>query len=134
MLVKEVVIQKLRKYFLTRGEVIAVYVFGSLVRGTFTDNSDIDLGLMLKDNQDKISAFDLKLELMEELENLLDCEVDIVIFSQADLRMQHQMLKGELILGRDNRQRIRREQRLLDMYFDMRYFYDQYEEKLGKEL
>ncbi len=134
MLAKEVVMQKLRKYFLTRREVIAVYVFGSLVRGTFTDNSDIDLGLMLKDDQDKISAFDLKLELMEELENLLDCEVDIVIFSQADLRMQHQMLKGELILGKNNRQRIRREQRLLDMYFDMRYFYDQYEEKLGKGL
>ena len=39
MLIKEIAMQKLRKYFLTRKEVIAVYVFGSLVRGTFTDNS-----------------------------------------------------------------------------------------------
>lgn len=134
MLTKKVIKEKLRKYFLARREVIAVYVFGSLVGGTFTDNSDIDLGLMLKDDQDKISSFDLRLELMEELENLLDCEVDIVLFSQADLRLQHQMLKGELILGKNNKQRIRREQRILDMYLDMRYFYDQYEKKLGKGL
>ncbi len=45
---------------------------------------------------------------MEELEKLLDSEMDIVIFSQVDLRLQHQMLKGELILGKNNKQRVRR--------------------------
>lgn len=132
MLNKEDIIKKLKKYFLTRKEIIAVYLFGSLIKGNFTDKSDIDLGVMLVDNYDKVEAFNLKLEMIEELENLFDCKVDILIFSQVSLRLQHQILKGKLISGSDNKQRIRREQRMLDNYLDMRYFYDLYEEKLGK--
>ena len=63
---------------------------------------------------------------------LLGCEVDLIIFSQANLRLQHQIIRGELIIGKDNIQRVRREQRALDQYLDMRYFYEMYEKGLGK--
>ena len=129
---KEIIIQNLKKYFLKQTEVIAVYIFGSFNRGTFNNSSDIDVALMLNEDYDKFAAFNLKLRVKEELEKLLTYEVDVIIFSQVNLRLQHQILKGELILGKNNIKRIRREQRAIDQYLDMRYFYDIYEDKLGK--
>ena len=134
MLFKKKIIKKIKKYFNELDKVIAVYLFGSLAKETFNDNSDIDLALMLEDDLDKVTVFDLKLKVMGELESLLDYEVDIVIFSQADLRLQHQIIKGQLLKGKDNKQRVKREQKSLDQYLDMKYFYDRYEEKLGKGL
>jgi hypothetical protein len=134
MLSKEDILSKIKNYFFDDDQVIAVYIFGSFIKGTFNKNSDIDLGLMLRDNIKKVSAFNLKLKIMGELEDLLGCEVDIVIFSQANLRLQHQISKGKLLKGIDNKQRIRREQKLFDQYVDIIYFYKKYEEKLGKGL
>mgnify|MGYP006284829349 CR=1 FL=1 len=134
MLFLKKIIKKIKKYFNELDKVIAVYLFGSLAKETFNDNSDIDLALMLEDDLDKVTVFDLKLKVMGELESLLDYEVDIVIFSQADLRLQHQIIKGQLLKGKDNKQRVKREQKSLDQYLDMKYFYDRYEEKLGKGL
>lgn len=134
MVDREKIMSKLKKYFLNKDDVIAVYVFGSLIKGTYNENSDIDLSLMLENKKirDKLNAFNMKLKIKDDLENLLSCEVDIVFFSQVGFKLQQQIIKGKLIKGKNNKQRIRREQKAIDQYLDMRYFYDMYEEKLGK--
>ncbi|SDL04000.1 type VII toxin-antitoxin system MntA family adenylyltransferase antitoxin [Halarsenatibacter silvermanii] len=128
--------KKIISYFQGKPEIIAVYLFGSLADGAddkFSLNSDIDVALMLKE-EGALPTFDYRLQVMTELADILQREVDVIIFSRADLRLKHQILKGELLIGRDSKERIRREKRSRQKYLDMRYFYDIYEEKLGKEL
>ena len=125
--------EKLISYFKNKPEIIAVYLFGSLTGDNFSDRSDIDIALMLKDNE-KLTAFNYRLQVMTELEGLLQREVDVIIFSRGDLRLQHQILKGELLIGHNSQERVRRETHSRQKYLDMRYFFDIYEEKLGKGL
>jgi len=51
-----------------------VYVFGSCARKEETPGSDVDL---LVEFNEKASLFD-QVEIQEEIQNLLDCKVDIV--------------------------------------------------------
>ncbi|MBM7557338.1 type VII toxin-antitoxin system MntA family adenylyltransferase antitoxin [Halanaerobacter jeridensis] len=122
----------IKEYCAKNKNIIAVYLFGSLARGTFSKNSDIDLSLMVNRELNKMEKFNLKLEVAVDLEELLDREVDIIIFSNADLRLKHQIIKGELILGKNNKLRVREESKAVSEYLDMKYFYDKYEEELGK--
>lgn len=133
MIQNKEIINKIKEYFYDQDDVIALYIFGSFVNGNFNENSDIDLGVMFRDNIKKVKAFNLKLKIMGALEDILGLEVDVVIFSQVDMKLQHQISRGKLLKGKDNKQRIRREQKLFDQYIDMKYFYNKYEEKLGKE-
>ncbi len=88
---------------------------------------------MLKDEV-KLPVFDYRLQVIRDLEDILQREVDVIIFSRADLRLQHQILKGELLLGHNSQERVCRETHSHQEYLDMRCFFDIYEEKLGKGL
>ena len=57
---KNKIIEKIYNYFEDNNQIVAVYIFGSLIRGNFDNNSDVDLGLMLK-YKDKIEIFEYKL-------------------------------------------------------------------------
>mgnify|MGYP006302265781 FL=1 len=52
-----------------------------MARGTFNKNSDIDLSLMVDSKLDEMGKFNLKLEVAVDLEELLNREVDIIIFN-----------------------------------------------------
>ena len=134
MLNKDEIIKKTKIFFRDHDQIIAVYLFGSLAKGTFNKNSDIDIAVMFKDYKDEMKVFDIRLKLMDDLSVFLDYDVDIIVFSQASLKMQHQIISGELIVGKDNRQRIRREQYSLNRYLDMKYYYNSYEKNMGKGL
>ena len=127
---KNKIIEKINSYFENKNEIIAVYLFGSLVRGNFNKRSDIDIALMLKD-QDEIESFNYKLSIIRELENILDIDVDVVIFSQVSLRLQHQILKGKLIISKNEKERIKKEKNSNRNFLDMKYFYNIYEKNLG---
>jgi len=98
MIDKDNIIAIIKNYCVKNRDIIAVYLFDSLARGTFTKNSDIDLSLMVNSELDEVEKFNLKLEVAVDLEELLDKEIDVIIFSNADLRLKHQIIKGELIL------------------------------------
>lgn len=125
---KEEIVEVIKEYFSVHKGIIAVYLFGSVARGTFNKKSDVDIALMLDKGLDKIDIFDLKLKIAVDLEQLLGVEVDIVIFNDANLRLKHQILKGELVIGENNPLRVKKESRAVSEYLDMRYFYDVYEE------
>ncbi|ADL12893.1 DNA polymerase beta domain protein region [Acetohalobium arabaticum DSM 5501] len=130
---KESIITTVREYCEEYKEIIGVYLFGSVAKDKFNNQSDIDIALMLDDKLDKLSVFDFKLQIAVGLEELLDREVDVVIFSNADLRLKHQILKGQLIIGKDNKLRVRKESEALSNYLDMKYFYNMYESELGRK-
>lgn len=129
---KNMIIKEIKDYFAEKDEIIAVYLFGSLSKENYKKDSDIDIALMIKDRENKVEEFDYRLKVINELEKLLNSEVDIIIFSHVNLKMQHQILSGELILANDNRQRVEMEKSSLKRYLDMKYFYKIYEDKLGR--
>lgn len=129
---KNMIIKEIKDYFAEKDEIIAVYLFGSLSKENYKKDSDIDIALMIKDRENKVEEFDYRLKVINELEKLLNSEVDIIIFSHVNLKMQHQILSGELILANDNRQRVEMEKSSLKRYLDMKYFYEIYEDKLGR--
>ncbi|MGM0438329.1 MAG: type VII toxin-antitoxin system MntA family adenylyltransferase antitoxin [Bacillota bacterium] len=129
---KNMIIKKIKDYFADKDEIIAVYLFGSLSKENYKKDSDIDIALMIKDRENKVEEFDYRLKVINELEKLLNSEVDIIIFSHVNLKMQHQILSGELILTNDNRRRVEIEKSSLKRYLDMKYFYEIYEDKLGR--
>lgn len=89
---KKEIKNKIRDYFTERNDISAVYIFGSFNTERFNQNSDLDLAVIYSERLDKFKKFDLKLELMAELEKLIDLKVDIVDFENVDLKFKHQIL------------------------------------------
>lgn len=99
--------------------IMAAYLFGSTAKGNATEKSDIDLGIILKDDFDLLANYDYKLRLMGELKELIGKTVDIVFIKRADPILQYEIRKhGKLIFERDRRQRIAYEVLARKKYFD----------------
>jgi predicted nucleotidyltransferase len=133
MMDKESIVGIIKKYCKKNKDIIAVYLFGSLVKGSFNQNSDVDVALIINPELDKLEAFDIKLKVAMNLEELLGIEVDVIIFSNADLRLKHQVIKGKLIIGKNNNFRVKEESKAVNEYLDMKHFYNTYEDNMGKE-
>lgn len=109
------VTEKIRDYFSSDPNVVAVYLFGSQARGRAKASSDIDLAVLLAEKPD----FDYRLKAMDELSALLQKPVDVVILDQCGLIMQRQVLKyGILLFERDSRKRKAFEILSRKMYLD----------------
>jgi predicted nucleotidyltransferase len=129
---KKEIENKISDYFSKRKNISAVYIFGSFNTERFNRNSDLDLALIYSKELDKFKRFDLKLELMAELEKLVELEVDIVDFETVDLKIKHQILDGKLIYCSDQIRRVELEKRAILNYIDMRKFYKINDQNLGK--
>jgi predicted nucleotidyltransferase len=80
-------------------DIIAVYVFGSIVSDYTTPHSDIDLGILFKEN------FDFKQELLigARLESRLKRKVDLINLNRASLSLAFRIIStGTLILENDS--------------------------------
>jgi uncharacterized protein len=129
---KNKVIGQIRDYFDDKDSIGAVYLFGSIITEYFNYKSDIDLAILLDPEITKLDAFDIKLEVAADLEDILKKDIDIVIFNTAPVKLRHQILKGKLIVEKDKGLRIEEEVKTIRDYLDMKYIYDTYEEKIGK--
>lgn len=130
---KENIIFQVIEYFSGREDVEVVYLFGSRAEDNYNKTSDLDLGLILNPYLEKKQAFDIKLSISAELEDRIGLEVDIVIFSLADLRLQHQIIRGELLLGKNSILRIKKEVEVMRNYRDMRRYFNRYEKMMGRK-
>ena len=129
---KEKIITEIKNYFMNYDNIIAVYLFGSFNTERFNKNSDVDLALIFSSDIDKLEAFDLKLKVAVELEDKFNLEFDIVNFAEADLSLKHQIIKGKLLKGKDNKLRVRKESKARREYLDNKYFRETYQKNIGK--
>lgn len=67
---------------------LAVYAFGSRVRGTAGPDSDLDMAVLLPGHADPVGLW----ELAGELSDVAGCPVDLVDLRAASTVMQHQVL------------------------------------------
>ncbi|MDI6793902.1 MAG: nucleotidyltransferase domain-containing protein [bacterium] len=125
---KNELVAALRGYFAAQPDVIVVYLFGSQVTGRTQADSDVDVAVLLKEEDDFI-RFERRLRLGNELEKIVGQPVDLIVLNDAPSLLVHQALKeGDLVFGRDREAQIEFEVRAGQMYADlkpMRRFFQQ---------
>jgi len=116
-------------------EILVAYLYGSTVKGYEGKRSDIDVGLLLKEDFEAEALYPARIagEIKEKCG--LDQEVDVRILNKRPYRFLHQVIReGEVILSTDERKRVRFETSIIDAYIDFKPFYEQYDEKRRERL
>ena len=111
---------KLTAYFAAHRDVEFAYIFGSYGIEKETPMSDVDIAVSLKQIVPQDRYFDLRLEFMSDIVQILKTnEVDVIILNNADLILAyHTVSSRKLLFERDPAIRIVYETRILDRYFD----------------
>ena len=116
-----IAIHKLRHCFRKHPEILAVYAFGSVVKGTsrrsrdWDLSSDLDLGILFDERRlPRRKHWDRQWKLYSEFGKDLKQELDLVILNGASLGLVHQILRtGKRIYERPGRRHRREEAQLL---------------------
>ena len=100
--------------------IVAVYLFGSAATGKMRLTSDVDIAIMSRCPIDGFKRIDLETEFSLSL----DRDVDLVVFHQAELLLQHQILKyGTLLYENDLSERVRQETTARREYLDTHFLF-----------
>ncbi len=111
---------ELRSFFASNpGDAVAVYLYGSVARGTARKGSDVDVGVLLENDPPR-TLRGMKLDLEADLESLLEVPVQLVVLNRAPPDLIHRILRdGKLVLDRDRSMRIRFEVKARNEFFDL---------------
>jgi len=117
----------LRSFFAENpGDAVAVYLYGSVARGTAREGSDVDVGLLLENDPPR-TLKGLHLDVEADLESLLGVPVQLVVLNRAPPDLVHRVLRdGKLVFERDRSLRIRFEVRSRNEFFDLQPILRQY--------
>lgn len=69
-------------------QLLAIYFFGSRANGVATQDSDLDIAILVKGYVKAITLWDLA----NEIANKIKCEVDLLDLRAASTVMQHQII------------------------------------------
>ena len=127
-------IQKLKKLFSGKKEILAVYVFGSQVNGYAGRKSDLDLAVFVKDKKQVGERDILKLLIKKDIKIPFEIDLVVVDFDSPPLLL-FQIVKNGICLYRKNPlERIELEARIMHFYYDNKYMRDTYSYYLKKSL
>ena len=127
--------EKIKEVLKGYKEILVAYLYGSTVKGYEGKGSDIDVGLLLREDFKAEALYPVRVagEIKEKCG--LDREVDVRILNKRPYRFLHQVItKGKIILSTDERERVRFETSVIDRYIDFKPFYEQYDEKRRERL
>ncbi|MDP3488338.1 MAG: nucleotidyltransferase domain-containing protein [Bacillota bacterium] len=131
----EVLLKKIEDYFSHRDDTFAVYLFGSQAKGTARPTSDLDLAILFKEGLDPLRRFQIKLQITNELEELLETKVDLVDLRSADLFFIHQVMRHKVLLvEQDKSSRVAFEVDYRKRYFDHMPILELYNSQAHKRL
>lgn len=105
--------------------ILSAYLFGSVATGHSREASDCDIAVRLTTDLDPHQRFQLRLELIDRIEKILDRPVDIVIMNDAALLLIHQVFSaGIRLFVRDPADEERYNVLKEKEFFDFRYYID----------
>lgn len=108
------------------GTVIAVYMYGSCVRGEAKKSSDVDLAFLLDQKayiEDPLEAATPAYLLAARFGLMVDREIDVMILNSASLEMAHEIITtGSCVYEVEAERRLEYEIKIRGLYFDFRPF------------
>jgi predicted nucleotidyltransferase len=103
----------------------SAYLFGSTAQGADRQLSDVDIAIRLTDDILPEVSFDIRMQLMDDLENYFGRKVDIVVLNSASLKLIHQVLRTkQIIFGKDPVEEMDYAIQKQKEYFDFKYYID----------
>lgn len=118
--------ERIRMIFDDVPAAIAVFVFGSVARGSDGPGSDIDVAVLF-DTPPPSTLMGPQLSLETRLEHALGRPVDLIVLNTASADLVHRVLRdGDLVVERDRSRRIRFEVAKRNEYFDLQPVRDAY--------
>ena len=125
-------IKKILSRLMSRYPVIGgAYLFGSFAHGKARPDSDVDIAIRLTLDLSPEASFDLRLELMDALEEVFHRPVDVVILNNASLKMIRQVTtKGELLYAHDRNKEQDYAIQKQKEYFDFKLYIDRNSKEL----
>ena len=124
---------RLIEYFRPRAAgLAAVYLYGSVARGTAAPHSDVDIGLLL--TRTAPSTLDAQpYDVEADLERLLGRAVQVVELNRAPIDLRARVLReGRLLVDVDRSARIRFEVQTRNEAFDLEPFLSRYRAAPGR--
>ena len=103
----EEILEKLKKYFTERDDVLMAFLFGSQSKGLARSESDIDIAIYLKTQNGEMdfeseNNFESEDKIWLDLEKLLSKRVDLVVLNRAPAEVAFAaMNNGKEILVKD---------------------------------
>ncbi|OQX53256.1 MAG: hypothetical protein B5M48_03785 [Candidatus Omnitrophica bacterium 4484_213] len=127
----EDLVEDLRIFFQSQGEILFCYLFGSFAYRNFTSKSDIDIAVYL-DRKKCRDLFKKRLSLIADLSRDLKKETDVIILNDiSSVFFEYVILKeGKLIFERDKEKRIEFEMKVLNQYFDFKPIMERYNQRM----
>jgi predicted nucleotidyltransferase len=99
-------------------ETAFILLFGSVLTDQFSERSDVDVAIFLKDP----NSFDL-LDTITRLQDAIERKVDLVVLNDSDVIIAIQaLMKGELIYCADQNQFLEFKSRKMSEYIDFKSF------------
>lgn len=92
------IILGIRAFLSHRREVLLAFVFGSFLEERLTEESDVDVAILFKDNPD----FSLLTEIMDGISKITRLQTDIVVLNNASPIIKMQVLKRGQVIKKIN--------------------------------
>jgi len=119
--------RKIAKYFSKKKEVGAVYLFGSQVKGEAREGSDIDLGILFAKVRKRSFLSLPEVAYSSSLSEILGKKVEVIDLGRARIDFAHRVItEAKLLLSNNEKQRIKFEEKILSLYFDIKPGIDEY--------
>ena len=102
-----------------REEVVFAYVFGSVISGRLHPQSDVDIGVYLRQPP---GSLDDKLAFIRKVAAAFNRDVDVIFLNDADIIISMQILtNGELLINNDNERLVLFKAAKLGEYADFKF-------------
>ncbi len=135
---------RLRRMKLNRGiervlkkhpEILVAYLYGSVASGREHGESDIDIGVLLKEDFKPDALYSARIANEICMESGPGREVDVRTLNDKSLIFLHQVLKyGRILLSKDERRRIEFETEVYDRYLDFEPHFKHFNEVRRRRL
>lgn len=129
-------LKRITSYFKERGEVSALYVFGSLAKANETKESDIDIAVLVDETKLEKKNFELLKRRYYAASPYFSLRpIDIVLLNTASPFLKHQVIKtGRILFDRNRKLRVRFTAQAITEYLDYKPIEDIFRKALAKRL
>jgi Predicted nucleotidyltransferases len=116
--------EQVEKFLENQDAVVLSYLFGSVAQQRAGKLSDVDLAVYLDDSLNSYERFDLELELLSDLGDIIGTDrVDLVVMNDAPISLNFEIIKANHPLFiRDNDLKVDFEHYIMSRYLDRQFY------------